>query len=184
MNIDSGLTMEQLKAKWQSLFEQTRAISALTEDHTMAYLAEQAQDKVVLEIGTYHGASAFMMLSAGARVVHCVDPFMELGSEEVTRKWLRPWLDAHRAVIWTVRSALACKKLAEIKIEFDVIFVDDGHWQHEVEYDIDSSYPLLRSGGLICGHDLDKGGDVERAVKNKLPDFQEPVPRLWAHIKP
>lgn len=184
MKIDTGLTIDQLKEKWAKVFEVTRSISQLTEDHTMAYLAEQAQDKTVLEIGTYHGASAYMMLAAGAKHVHCVDPFMEVGSEETTRRWLRPWLDAHRAVLWTVRSGPACKQLAQIKIEFDLIFVDDGHWQHEVEYDIDSAYPLLRSGGLICGHDLDKGGDVERAVKNKLPDFQEPVPRLWAHIKP
>lgn len=185
MNIDTGLTIDQLKEKWASAFEESKQISTLTEDHTLAYLAEQAADKVIVESGTYKGASAYMMLRGGARTVHCVDPFMEPGSETATRKFLRPWIDAGRAILWTMRSGPASQRFTAAGLgPVDMVFVDDGHEEDEVKYDIDCWYPLLKSGGLICGHDLDPGGSVEKGVRARFPDFALPVPRLWAFIKP
>jgi len=181
MQITTDLSIEDLKAKWQWLFEQTRQISQHTEDHVMAYLAEQCQGKIVVEIGTYKGASAYMMCAAGAKLVHCIDPFFEPGTEEITRQHLKPFTDDAQAMIWVMRSGKAAEK---INLPVEMIWVDDGHYQHEVEYDIDSWYPLLLPGGLICGHDLDPGSDVEKAVMNRLPGYSQPVPRLWAYIKP
>lgn len=184
MNIDTGLTIDQLKGRWRFIFEESTTISKLTEDHTMAYLAEQAQGKVVVESGTYYGASAYVMLAAGAKKVHCIDPFFEPGSKEIAERSLAKWIESGQACIWHMRCQEAAWQIQRQEGAVDMVFVDDGHEQCEVEYDIDWLYPLLKSGGLICGHDLDPGGSVERAVKGKLPGYSEPVPRLWAFIKP
>jgi predicted O-methyltransferase YrrM len=181
--------IESLKIKWKPIFDSTSHIWTWTEDHCMAYLAEMANStgaKIVVESGTYMGASAYMMLlGAPAIELFAVDPFMVSGTEKATRYYLRKFITDGRCNVLAMRSNEGAEKLTPlIGGKVDMAWIDNGHATCDVEYDIDSWYPLLRSGGLICGHDLDPGGPVEAAVKNKLPGYFEPVPRLWAFFKP
>jgi predicted O-methyltransferase YrrM len=50
---------------------------------------------------------------------------------------------------------------------FDLIFIDADHETESVLKDIDSWYPKLKKGGIICGHDFDKE-TVQRAISQRF----------------
>jgi len=188
MNIDPGLNIAQLKEKWKATFDfVTARVFTWTEDHAMAYLAEQArQCDLIVESGTYMGASALMMLEATRGLntkVFAVDPFMVEGTEFVTRLNLQEHIASGRAIVMPMRSAPAMRKLEEqsLRGKIDMVWVDDGHAYEDVCYDIVCWYPMLKPGGLLCGHDYET--EVKRAVDDNLKDVKQPVPRLWAVIK-
>lgn len=51
--------------------------------------------------------------------------------------------------------------------QFDLVFLDGGHWHDQVVADLDAWWPRVRPGGYIGGHDygsLSQGVDVVRVV--------------------
>jgi hypothetical protein len=46
----------------------------------------------------------------------------------------------------------------------DIVYIDANHTYHAVKSDLDLSFRKVRKGGIICGHDYVKTGEVERAV--------------------
>jgi predicted O-methyltransferase YrrM len=182
------MTPDELINKWRHQIAQVRLnCFTWTEDHALAYLAEESlRCGNIVESGTYMGASAMMMLSANDKNhLWAVDPFMVAGTEFVTRKNLSPWIFIGRCEILPKRSPEASHQLEHMRGKLDMIWIDDGHAYDDVCLDIDCWLPLLKSGGLLCGHDYETNplNDVARAVQNRLRYYYEPVPRLWAHIK-
>lgn len=59
----------------------------------------------------------------------------------------------------------------------DMVFIDGDHRQRQVEADITSFLPLLRVGGLLCGHDYQMD-DVRQAVTATLGQV-EVVESIW-----
>ena len=56
---------------------------------------------------------------------------------------------------------------------FDLVFLDGDHSYSGLKADIEAWLPLVRPGGILCGHDF--GGQfpgVERAVVEAFPDHQ------------
>jgi hypothetical protein len=80
----------------------------------------------------------------------------------------------------------AGEMLVHMRGKIDAAFVDDGHAVQDVQRDIRNLLPLLKSGGILCGHDWDGDNDVAQGVKSMLPvsKITIPVPRLWQYIKP
>lgn len=180
------MTPEQLVENWQNVIADTAHIFTWTEPYALAWLAEQShQCDYIVESGTYMGASAFAMLRASSRPhLWCVDPFAVAGTEKVTRYFLRDYISKGRCEILPKRSPEASKQLDHMRGFLDMVFVDDGHAFENVKEDIECWLPLLRKGGLLCGHDYEHpDNDVTRAVKLLLPAHYEPVPRMWAYIK-
>lgn len=77
----------------------------------------------------------------------------------------------------------AKKMLAQ---EFDLVFIDGNHDYEPVKADIDAWGPLIKEGGILCGHDWDEHGaswpGVHKAVVEKLgwPWFND---HIWAFKK-
>lgn len=58
-------------------------------------------------------------------------------------------------------------------IKADMIFIDAGHEYHEVKEDIINCLPVLKEGGVLCGHDyLKEWSGVIKAVDELIPDRQ------------
>lgn len=157
-----------------------------TEEDTLAYLAELAsQSKIIVESGTYMGASAFAMMSAAPEDAHmwCIDHFAVAGTEFVTRRNLLKWIQGGRLELITGDSERGAAMLPHVKGMVDLILVDDGHAEEDVLRDIRCLKPLLKAGGVMLGHDFEvPHNDVARGVIRSGIDFDTPLPRLWRHI--
>jgi len=157
-----------------------------TEDHVLVYLCEAAsRAKVIIESGTYMGASAHAMLLAAPIDSHmwCIDKFMVAGTEFVTRQNLGPWIVSGQCELIVGDSDRGADMLQHMKGKVDLIFVDDGHAAEDVLRDICCLKPLLRPGGVMLGHDFEvPNNDVAQGVIQSGISYDVPVPRLWRHV--
>lgn len=202
------MTADELLAKWLPTVNQSKDIPTWTELLTLCYLAEAAsKSQFVIECGTYLGRSAKVMLDANPRLVlYCIDLFNVRGEPMMVEYLDR--IDPHKLMPRDLDTGYICRyhslyheaeagrcrlirgdsksalsSLEHVEGVIDMVFVDDGHHEDDVERDIKCLLPLLRQGGLLCGHDWDGDNDVAIGVKRTGIEITIPVPRLWAHTK-
>lgn len=136
-------------------------------------LQRLADDKTVLEIGTWAGYSAIAMAQV-ARQVHTVD--WHQGDEHAGHGPTLPelWRNVNRyglrdkIVIHVGRSEEVLPYLREGS--FDMVFIDGFHRIDEVLADINMSLRLVKEGGTWAFHDYgDERFDVTEAVDAFYP---------------
>jgi predicted O-methyltransferase YrrM len=164
-------------------------IPTWTEPATLEYLRSLARRcNNIVESGTYIGASASAMLEANPKLhLWTVDHFQAFAfNEDVTKMFLGKFIREGRCEIIVGNMERAGEMLIHMRGKIDAAFVDDGHAVQDVQRDIRNLLPLLKSGGILCGHDWDGDNDVVQGVKSMLPisKITIPVPRLWQYIKP
>lgn len=181
------MNLDALMQTWGPRVFKSEHIFTWTERETLAYLAWKANEsQLVAEFGAYMGRSASVMLDAKCGHLWSCDPFMVDGTFECASYFLREHIAAGRCEIIRKRSREAADQLSHVRGKLDLVFVDDGHGYDDVVLDINTWLPMLRSGGLLCGHDYETSpeNDVTRAVKELLPGHSNPLQRLWAYVKP
>jgi len=184
MKTSTTLTRQQLETKWGNIVAASGYIFSWTERCNLAYLAEMASGgKTVVECGTYMGRSAKVMLGAGCGKIYCVDTFGVVGTYECCRYFMREEIEKGRCELLKMQSDEAGALLADLGVQPDFIFVDDGHAYEDAIRDIKALFPILKIGGTICGHDYDAGSAVAKAVDELLPGRHLPVWRIWALVK-
>ena len=133
----------------------------------------------VLEIGSWAGASAITFgaviqeLGIADGEIVCVDPWEEYFGEEDSSLHYRSMKAAtvtgeiqnlfHRNVkvcglegMIHVRKAYSREALPEMENDsFDLVYIDGSHKKDEALYDLQQAKLLVKSGGLICGDDLE-----------------------------
>lgn len=178
------MTHNELLLKWSWAVDQAREIPTWTEELTLAWLAEEASKaKVMVDLGVYMGASSMLMCVASpGSHIWGVDKFMVFGTEKVTKHYLRRYIGEGRYEVIVGDSARAAQMLQHMKGKIDLCFIDDGHAEEDLVRDITSMLPLMRPGGILCGHDFDvPHNDVARGVIQTGISYHLPVPRLWVH---
>ena len=58
------------------------------------------------------------------------------------------------------------------------VFIDASHFYDSVSADIKAWMPLIKPGGIISGHDFSYP-DVERAVKELVPNWEQGPKTIW-----
>ncbi len=167
-------------------------IPTWTEPETLAYCCEVAANAgrgLGLECGTYMGASLAAMLMANKEMhIWAVDKFMVFGTEFLVRKvFCKQAIESGRCELIVADSAKAFEMLApHVGGHLDFAWVDDGHAEEDLRRDIKAFLPLLKSGGILFGHDWDGNNDVARGVLSMIPleKLTFPVPRVWQYTKP
>lgn len=183
------MTPEQLISKWQHAIS-SHPIPTWTEPATLAYCAEiAAKSRNMVELGTYVGCSAMAMLRANPDLhLWTVDIFTAFAyNEEIAAHFLETYIRRGRCELIKGDSARAAGMLQHLRGNLDAVWVDDGHATADVIRDITSFLPLLRSGGIMFGHDFElPHNNVAIGVLNCLPPdkLEFPVPRVWAYRKP
>lgn len=167
----------------------------------LSWLAEQARThQAIAEIGSWRGRSARVLADNTSGRVLCVDTWDDhaIGlagwwtEQESRDKYAQPdWLlkEFIRNTAGPCAEKLDYCRLPSLEAaaasqgrSFDMIFIDAGHSFHEVCADIRAWQPLLRAGGLLCGHDYQHPlcPEVAPAVKALLPAHANPVGTIWA----
>jgi predicted O-methyltransferase YrrM len=130
----------------------------------LEWLAQQAsQRQWVVEIGSLRGRSARAMADnmSGDSVLYCVDHFhgsaehgdafsKDDGLYQTFCANMKDLIDSKRVHVLRHPSIEASRMIAP---GLDMVFIDASHDYDSVKADIESWKPLLRSGGLLCGHD-------------------------------
>ncbi len=159
-----------------------------TEDYVLEYLCRLAAgSRILVESGTYMGASAYAMMLAAPKDAHmwCIDKFPVAGTEHVSRRNLAPWISPGRLEIIVGDSERGGDMLQHVTGKVDLIFVDDGHAEEDVMRDIRCLKPLLKPGGIMIGHDFEvPHNDVARGVIRSGISHYVPIPRLWRYDQP
>ncbi|KKS77417.1 MAG: Translation elongation factor P [Candidatus Woesebacteria bacterium GW2011_GWC1_42_9] len=122
-----------------------------------AALREYAKDRVCLEIGSYKGRSANYMAQT-AKILYCVDTFKADGQGQnqmqnftSIKDFLFNIKKFNNIIPIIAKSSSVALLFASDSL--DLVFIDGGHDYDSVISDIDSFFPKVRAGGLICFHD-------------------------------
>jgi predicted O-methyltransferase YrrM len=183
---------ETLMAKWLPHIHNSDHIFTWTGTGELAYIAEEATKALfAVEVGTYLGRSAKVMLDASPMLhLWCVDPGLVDGIHETSRYFMREEIAAGRCELIRKYTPEAAGMLEHMRGKLDMVWIDGAHDFGNVVQDIKAWGPLLKVGGLLCGHDYEapprypQKNDVAKAVEHCLMNwFSEPVPRVWAFTK-
>lgn len=152
------------------------------------WLIEQARaSRFVVEVGCWRGITTRNVASRTEASYYCVDmwPTIEDNTcKEIAfhlQKKANGWVyqdflsnTSHLNNVTVVRmpSVEAAKHLSHI--QFDMVFIDADHSYENVRDDLLAWSPLVKKGGLICGHDYNISMEyvafgVNKAVDELLP---------------
>lgn len=145
-----------------------------------AFLNEKGLKGIGVEIGTHRGEYANTLLSTwkGQKLI-CVDPWKsydpvqedKLPDKGITRMedYLRTesvvlLRHGSRADIRVGWSETVCNTVKPNSLDF--VYIDGDHRYECVMADLNRWYPRIKSGGLLCGHDIvnSEWGGVQEAV--------------------
>ena len=157
---------------------------------------ERFRPRVVVEVGTWKGASALSMARAMAArdipgtviaadtwlgaVYHWADEelFAELATEHGFPSLYRTFLAnvlreglAERVVPLPLDSVTAAALMRLRGVAADVIHLDAGHEEASVAADLRAWWPVLRPGGLLVADDYDRLGGRFPGVTRAVDDF-------------
>lgn len=161
----------------------------------LSYLAELAsRSNLIVEIGTWRGRSARALADNTPGKLFCVDTWADNAYGAVFPEDASD-LCQHKDWLWNefnknLGDVMICKvtpyRMQSVEAaallgstQFDMIFIDAGHNYEDVVADINAWRPLLREGGVLCGHDYaDYHPGVVRAVDELVPRFRV-VGTIW-----
>ena len=163
----------------------------------LTYLASLARNhNSIAEIGTWRGRSARVLCDNTPGIVICVDTwadnaygaaFPEDPPDLCKRQnWL--WNEFRRNLAdrlhvnvdaWRMTSLHGSRRARDLEMTFDMIFIDAGHNYEDVARDIQMWSPLLKEGGVLCGHDYTVNHPgVTRAVDELIRTYRI-VETIW-----
>lgn len=172
------MTIEELGDKWPYDWVSTRGLAP--------YIKRLDEKLVGLEIGTCRAESTAYLLEKCPNVIklYTIDPYKgyqdwngEITQEvvdkfrTVAQKNLKQYGDRVQMIRET--SSDAVSKIRTIlnsqdDTPFDFIFIDGDHSYEATFADCEAYYPLLKKGGMFCGHDYQSLD----SVKNAVDDFR------------
>jgi predicted O-methyltransferase YrrM len=149
----------------------------------LRWLADMAAGGLVIEIGCWKGKSTKALTTA--KQVYTIDNFIGPTGftgdpKEAIKEFYRNLsgeLSSRQVTLLPMDSDSAAPRLKELKIKADMVFIDGKHTYEQVKRDIENYLPLLKPGGLICGHDIDYKS-VKDAV-DILEDWHKTMGSLW-----
>ena len=124
-----------------------------------------------LEIGSFRGKSS-VCIAATAKSLLCVDTFKadnngqtQTGEITTLSSFLRN-INGYENITFVVSSSKNYFEQVGNGVVFDLIFVDGFHEYTIAKEDINNSWALLRSGGILVVHDFAPGCGVPMACEH------------------
>lgn len=201
---------EILRKRYAVDISRAQTIEGWMADSELEWLARQAKRATVfIEVGSWAGRSTRAIadnLPVGAVLLACDswngssgEPDAHKTAKEregdgVFMKFFANLYDhirLGRVIPVRMDSANAADILARMELRADVCFIDGDHSHEGFKRDVDAFRPLVREGGLLCGHDyyLPEQNPlawigVREVVTEMFPDAQQaPNTSIW-HVRP
>ncbi|MCJ7653806.1 MAG: class I SAM-dependent methyltransferase [Dehalococcoidia bacterium] len=140
---------------------------------------QQPPGAVLLEVGSYLGASACFLAAAATEIgggakVHCVDTWQNQGMTEGTRDtWAefqantRPY-----ASLIVPRHGLSVEVAKSFTESINLLFLDGDHSYEGCRADVEFWLPHLKPGGVLVMHDYGWAEGVRRTVRELIQSRQ------------
>ena len=162
----------------------------------LTWLAAQAQDaQVVVEVGSWKGRSTMALADHCLGTVYAIDQWagdcltdtgrvhpLKTDVSAAFRTHLRWHLKTGRVKALRLPSSRALARLArQIGRVADLVFIDGDHRYSGVTSDIAAARPLLKPGGVLCGHDYTNADwpGVATAVTEAFGGAHQLVDSIW-----
>lgn len=154
----------------------------------LTWLADNSKDKdVIIEIGSWHGRSSRALGDNAKGVVYCIDTWNGSAAEQTTGHVSAKFRDGDHAFYEFLQNNLdliqtgkivplrmtsnnAAALFKEKSIQANMIFIDAGHTYEEVVKDISIWKPLVKKGGILCGHDYYHHGEAWPGVQQAVDE--------------
>ncbi|WP_162560022.1 class I SAM-dependent methyltransferase [Methylotetracoccus oryzae] len=190
-NLKSVLKRRYYILRYPPLRSSFRVKSDLTYRERLALYRLANDKKIILEIGSYLGASACcfaaQLKARGAGQVICVDTWnndaMSEGGWDTFAQFVKntaPFLSLVRSVrgfstdvVETIRNSIE---------ELDLLFIDGDHSYQGVKSDWEAYKKFLKPGSVVVFHDWGWADGVKRVVNEDvlpLVDSVESLPNMW-----
>ncbi len=166
------------------------------------FIHRDKKDLIGAEIGVAGGEHSLSLLKTlDIKKLYCIDPYViysdyeegkahfgvDQASIEETEKRAHKLLAERSEKITWIRK-LSNDAVSDIKEELDFCYIDGNHAKNFVIEDIKNYFPLVKSGGVLGGHDFYNGFQnshdgvvaavIEFAVANNIPLKLE-LPDWW-----
>jgi predicted O-methyltransferase YrrM len=141
----------------------------MTEQELTWLAREAARARRIVELGSWRGRSARALADNTSGTVFCVDTWSDDatgipgywttteerpdGPDWLWREFKKNINGSPRVVTLRMTTRRAAGFAKGTGMQFDMVFIDASHDQQSVREDIQDWRPLLRPGGLLCGHD-------------------------------
>lgn len=164
--------------------ERALAVEGWMSYSELTYLACTAEKSpMILEIGSWLGRSTCALAANTTGTVWAVDTWegtaeqgFTVDKEQLFSEFLHNTSGLPIVPVMQ-HSRLAVRQLSRLR--FDMIFIDAAHDYESVKSDISTYFPLLRRGGIICGHDHHNNWPgVKQAVGELLPVYKV-IDTIW-----
>lgn len=158
MNPKTKSLAKKIRAQWAKQFAgyqlmrfgKWKSISGLTE-----LAVEHFRGKVGLEIGSFSGESAVIMILSGVTHLTCVDPWAAVTWSKHPMTEIEARFDRTAGLFKNVTKLKGFGRdvIPKLTVKFDFVYVDGDHKKKGVIEDIGLAMSVLRPGGIIAGHD-------------------------------
>ncbi len=176
-----------------------------SQHHIFKELIELVKPRVIIEVGSWKGASVIHMCEHTQSPIICVDTFLGEEAFWIEDQW-RPHLKfkggrptiyntfmsnvirqkRHNQIIpLSLSTITAARYLKKLGIKADLIYVDASHEAGDVYRDLEFYWELLETGGVLFGDDymghfqglID---DVNKFVQDKHLELHVTNVKWWA----
>lgn len=139
----------------------------------------------IIEVGSFYGRSAWAWArSAPSATVHCIDLWLGCTVEEPNSHSNVSVFDERHFVEFTKDCGNITRTRGDSnrvlptlpQQTYDLIFLDGAHTNPQYENDLELAFPLLKNGGILCGHDfISAWPDIIRATTYFAANHQKPI---------